>query len=89
MNSLLQLLMDYLYIDIFYITITIIIYMFHFIVGPAVSPANLVLKPGETTLASLEFYLTVPDGDLEFEIFESSGNVVSCFSKFCSLKINF
>ena len=46
-------------------------------VGPATSPKNLVLKPGETTMASLEFYLTVPDGDLEFEIFESTGNLVS------------
>ncbi len=48
-----------------------------FLVGAAVPPPNLVLKPGETTLANIEFYLTVPDGDLEFEIFGSSGNFVS------------
>ena len=54
-----------------------ILYMKMFLVGAAVPPPNLVLKPGETTLANIEFYLTVPDGDLEFEIFGSSGNFVS------------
>ena len=50
-----------------------------FLVGLAVPPANLVLRPGETILAKIEFYLTVPDGDLEFEIYESDGNLVSFF----------
>ena len=38
--------------------------------------ANLVLTPGGTVLAQIEFYLTVPDATLEFEIYEASGNLV-------------
>ena len=39
-------------------------------------------------MASLEFYLTVPDGDLEFEIFESTGNLVSYLKDFLKFDTN-
>ena len=45
--------------------------------GPPQNPPNLLLKPGESGLAQIEFYLTVPDGHLDFEIYESSSNYVS------------